>query len=342
MIAHSTRTWLRRGLLGAGMLAWLGSMAAQETAKPAPPTSAEAPKSQFPKQTFTYKTVGECNIQADVYRPPGTGPRPGILWVHGGALISGSRENLRTVQMERYVSAGFVVVSIDYRLAPETKLPAIIDDLREAYAWMRAKGPALFGLDADRIGVIGHSAGGYLTQMSGFVLTPRPKALVSFYGYGDIVGEWYSRPAPFYSKSPAVPRDEAYAAVGGAIVTEGSGRSRGRFYLYCRQQGLWPKEVSGFDPDKEPRAFDRFCPIRNVTRDYPPTMLLHGDTDTDVPFQLSVDMDKELTRHGVRHEFIQMKNRGHGFDGGREALRDPEITGVFDRVIAFLKEHLGS
>jgi len=56
-----------------------------------------------------------------------------------------------------------------------------------------------------------------------------------------------------------------------------------------RQNGLWPKEVAGFDPDKEPRAFDRFCPIRNVTKDYPPTLLLHGDNDTDVPHQQSVD-----------------------------------------------------
>ena len=67
-----------------------------------------------------------------------------------------------------------------------------------------------------------------------------------------------------------------YRAVGGPVISESSGKNnRGRFYLYCRQQGIWPKEVAGVDPDKEPRAFDKWCPIRNVTAAYPPTLLIH-------------------------------------------------------------------
>lgn len=298
-----------------------------------------AEDSAYSKQSFTYKVVGDCQIQADVYRLPDHVVRPAILYIHGGALIMGNREGIGGQQLNRFVEAGYVVVSIDYRLAPETKLDGIIEDIQDAYAWVWAKGPGLFQIDPNRIGVVGGSAGGYLTLMTGFCVNPRPRALVSFYGYGDIGGTWYSRPDPFYNLQPAVPKEEAYGAVGGPVISGSSGKdNRWRFYLYCRQQGLWPMEVTGHDPDKEPNAFDKFCPIRNVTRDYPPTMLLHGDKDTDVPFEQSALMAKELKRRGVAHEFIAVPNGGHGFD--RVGLGDPEFARTFERVLAFLDKHV--
>src|SRR5262249_16244546 len=153
----------------------------------------------------------------------------------------------------------------------------------------------------------------YLTQVTGHLIRPRPRALVSFYGYGDIAGAWYSRPDAYYSQQPAVPQEEALLAVGKHAISETLGPDlRGRFYLYCRQQGLWPRDVAGDDPDREPRAFNPFCPIRNVTREYPPALLLHGDRDTDVPYQQSVDMAAKLKETGVEHELITMPGGGHG------------------------------
>src|SRR5262245_54516517 len=61
----------------------------------------------FSKQTHTYKTVGDCKIQADVYRIPDDVVRPAILWIHGGALIIGNRGQLHPDQLERYIQAGF-------------------------------------------------------------------------------------------------------------------------------------------------------------------------------------------------------------------------------------------
>src|SRR5437660_1618353 len=83
----------------------------------------------------------------------------------------------------------------------------------------RDKRPGLFHIDPKKIAVMGGSAGGYLTLTSGFRVKPRPAALVSFWGYGDIAGAWYSRPDPFYSKLPAVPKEEAYAAVGREVIS---------------------------------------------------------------------------------------------------------------------------
>jgi acetyl esterase/lipase len=307
----------------------------------------------YTRQTYTYKTVQDCQIQADVYQIPGEERQPAILWIHGGGLIMGDRSALPAEQAEYYLAAGYTVVSIDYRLAPETKLPAIIEDVQDAWAWLRGQGAALLNIDPERIAVIGHSGGGYLTLMAGLYVHPRPKALVSFYGYGDIVGEWYSRPDPFYSKQPAIPPDVAYRGVGGQALAGSSvvnaSDPRLLFYLFCRQQGLWPKEVTGYDPHTEPEAFEAYCPIRLVTADYPPTLLLHGDQDTDVPFELSKQMAATLKQNQVPHQLITMEGLGHMFDifpegssqTALKGLKHPRVAKAFDAVLAFLAEQMG-
>jgi acetyl esterase/lipase len=304
----------------------------------------------FSKATYTYKRVGECDIKADVYRLPGTDVRPAVMWIHGGALIFGDRGTVRPDQLQRYLRAGYVVVSVDYRLAPETKLPAIIDDVRDAYRWVREKGPALFSVDPDRIALVGNSAGGYLALMAGSSLTPRPKAVVSFYGYGDITGEWTTRPDRHYLKLERVTKEEAYRAVGGQVLSESPLFPRVMFYNYCRQNGLWPREVAAVDPDKEPDKLEQLSPIRHVTKEFPPTLLLHGDKDTDVPFGESARMAETLRRFGVQHQLIRMHNYDHLFDvfptgwtpdAEPLGLKDPKVAAAYDRVVAFLRKHLG-
>src|SRR2546425_5185959 len=303
--------------------------------------AAEAPEKaslEPEKKTYTYKSIGDCSIQADVYRPADDRVHPAIFWIHGGALIGGHRGNISTEQARRYLGEGWVVVSIDYRLAPETKLASILEDVDDAYRWVREKGPELFRVAPDRIAVVGPSAGGYLTLVSGYRFKPRPRALVAFYGYGDIAGDWYTKPDPFYAKQPAVPREEAYRAVGEKALSGAPGpNERMRFYLFCRQQGLWTKEVAGHDPAKGPQSLEPFCPIRNVTRDYPPALLLHGDKDTDVPFAQSEQMAQELKRQGVEHKFIPIPGGPHGFD---RDIKSPQVAAAFEEVLTFLRKQL--
>jgi acetyl esterase/lipase len=289
------------------------------------------------KQTYTYKTVGACDIKADVYRASAEKKSPVVVWIHGGALIMGHRGGIDAALRDRMLSAGYTVVSIDYRLAPETKLPQIIEDVQDACRWVRKEGPTLFGIDPDRLAVAGGSAGGYLTLMTGFCVQPVPKALVSFWGYGDIVGPWYSRPDAFYRRQPLVSSEQARSAVGTDVIADGSGpNNRQQFYLYCRQNGLWPKEVTGHDPETEPDTFSAFCPVRNVSPTYPPTLLVHGTNDTDVPYSLSESMDQELAKKGVPHELITIPGGGHGLGG----LDKERVTMIYDRTIAHLNKYI--
>jgi len=288
--------------------------------------------------TFVYKTTPQSSLRLDrMAAEPGPGLAPAVLWIHGGALIFGSRQWWRPWQVERYRRAGYAFLAMDYRLAPETKLPAIREDLQDAWQWIQKYGRDQLKIDPRRVAVVGHSAGGYLTLLAGACLKPASAALVSFYGYGDIIGPWYSQPDSFYrSTEKPVSEAAARACVGEKELVEGLD-DRFPFYLYCRQQGRWPCEVAGRDPRQEPGFFAAFCPVQNVTRHYPPTILLHGDKDTDVPCAQSKMMAAALKKAGVEHELCIIPGGEHSFD---QDQNHPSVQEAFRRVLAFLHQHL--
>lgn len=286
------------------------------------------------ENTFEYKKTDNCSILADVYAVS-TPHSPVILYIHGGALIFGSRKDIMAKQIELYNHAGFTVASIDYRLAPETKLPAIIEDIQDAFHWVKHQGPRIFHADANRIAVVGSSAGGYLALMAG-TFVEKPRAIVSFYGYGDILADWYTSPSEFYCRKPMLTREEAYYSIGKNTLSEGAVH-RFLYYLYCRQQGIWPSEVTGYHSNWDQDRLHQFCPIYNITEDYPPTLLLHGDKDTDVPYGESVQMAEELVKHGIDSSLITIKDGDHLFDAN---MSDPAVAKAFQLVLRFLRSRL--
>ncbi len=191
-------------------------------------------------ETHTYKTVGDLAIKADVYRQQGQQSRPAAVWIHGGALIGGHRGEVPGRVKKHMLDAGYTLVSLDYRLAPETKLPEIIQDVEDAFGWIRRDGPRLFNIDANRIAVIGGSAGGYLTLTSGFRVNPRPTVLLSLWGYGDLIGDWYSKPSPHpRHQQSKMTREEAYRQVSGPAISD-----------CARPQRRWRRVLSILSPDR--------------------------------------------------------------------------------------------
>ena len=302
------------------------------------PNWARAEEAKTVVKTFTYKQVGDLEIKADLIRADDEVTRPVVVWIHGGALINGNRASVSGRMRQMLLEAGYAIVSIDYRLAPETKLPAIITDLEDAFAWLHKEGPQRLNIDTEKIVVSGGSAGGYMTLTSGFRVQPRPAALVAFWGYGDLVGDWYSKPSPHprHHRSK-LSKAEAFAQVSGPPISDSRERkgNGGAFYQYCRQQGIWPQEVSTWDPQKEPEKFYPYMAVKNVSKDYPPTLLIHGTADTDVPYEQSVMMARELKKHGVEHELISISGGEHGLGGG-----DPKaIDAAYKAALAFIKRH---
>ena len=302
------------------------------------------------KTTVAYREVNGHRILADVYRPEDAKIRPVIVWIHGGALIMGNRE-LDSLEGREDVTGfdflafakaeGYAIVSIDYRLAPETKLPDIISDLEEAFRWLASDGAKQFHLNPRRVVVAGASAGGYLTLVTGYRVRPKPKALVALYGFGDLIGDWSSKPNPYPRYNlRKISREEAESQTDGTVISDSNERKGdgSLIYMYCRQNGLWSEEVSGFARSTIADKITPFEPIRNVTPDWPPTLLLHGTQDTDVPYEQSELMAKKFKEKGVPFTLIPIDHGEHGFEGG-----DPQkIKEAYKALAKFIKEHLNS
>ncbi|MCY3779167.1 MAG: alpha/beta hydrolase [Chloroflexi bacterium] len=103
----------------------------------------------------------DCDIPLAIYQPPGPGPRGGLLWFHGGGYIVGDeRDDTRCVEIAEFV--GCTVVSVGYRLAPESTFREIISDSFAALNWTVDQAPEL-GIDRRRVAIGGRSAGGGLS-----------------------------------------------------------------------------------------------------------------------------------------------------------------------------------
>jgi acetyl esterase/lipase len=292
----------------------------------------------YAKSTHVYKkTPKGLSIEADVYRVQDDKVRPILLWLHGGGLIYGSRKELRQERLQDYIRAGYTVVAADYRLAPESKLPEIVGDVKDALAWVHKNIKLLKG-DARLIGAVGHSAGGYLAQTLGTLPAP-PKALVSFYGYGKITSPWYAEKSTYYNGFPKVRADTAAESLGQSEIEKSSGElNRSQYYIYLRQSGTWPQGVSGGrDPRTDAAWFAPYEPAQRVSRSFSPTLFLHGKRDADVPVQESETMAAALKAKGVEARLVTNPGWGHAF----EENQDFNAREIFQQeVFPFLDKHL--
>lgn len=113
-----------------------------------------------PEQRFIPGAAGAPEVRVLVYRPPAAaGPSPGLLHMHGGGYVLGDPEINDASNRAMVLEHGCVVVSVDYRLAPETRFPGALEDCYAALVWMRDHAGEL-GLDVARIAIAGESAGG--------------------------------------------------------------------------------------------------------------------------------------------------------------------------------------
>jgi acetyl esterase len=100
-------------------------------------------------------------LRLRLYRPAGSDGRGCLVWLHGGGFTTGNLDTHDALCRRLAAGAGVPLLSVDYRLAPEHRFPAAVDDAAAALAWAAAEG-ARFGIDAARIAVGGSSAGGNL------------------------------------------------------------------------------------------------------------------------------------------------------------------------------------
>ena len=286
-------------------------------------------------RSYVFKEEDGLTFRVEVHSYGTDDVRPGIFVVHGGGFILGDRFEIIEGVIEDLLDDEFVIMSVDYRLAPESKMSDAWDDISDGYQWVLNNGPSLFHLDPMRVAVYGESAGSFYAQLAGYRLSPRPKAVVSFYGANDLLGTFGMEPG-----FPGWIIDEEYAlaTIGDEPLLSGDFERR-FYYGYCRQQVILPFEVTGLDPIVDASVYDTlFCPLRNVTADYPPTILVHGTEDNDVPLTETYNMIEALTAADVPWEVNIVQGGGHVLDTGSA---DPaDIEAAFLQVRSFLDDYV--
>src|SRR5947209_16040053 len=138
------------------------------------------------KQNVEYASPDGVRLLLDLHIPDGPGPFPTAILVHGGGFDEGGKSTNVRPLFAPLADAGFAWFSIDYRLAPKVHFQEALDDVFTAIKWVKANA-AEYHVDANRIALIGESAGGYLVNYAGTHMTPETSvaAVVDFYGPSD-------------------------------------------------------------------------------------------------------------------------------------------------------------
>jgi acetyl esterase/lipase len=262
-----------------------------------------------------YCTGGGKPLLMDVFIPKNRSavPTPAVLWIHGGGWEHGDKSGNGIAQL--LANAGFVSATITYRLSDEASFPAQIEDSKCAIRYLRANA-AKYGLDPDRIGVAGSSAGGHLAEL--VATADRSAGLEGTGGWGN-----------FSSKVQA-----AVSYFGPSDLTVSAKQFPSDTYQVV------VKFIRGTEQEK-PALYRKASPIFYVSKDDPPLLLVHGERDEGVPFDQSVRMFESYCRAGLAVEFIAVENSGHDFKPVGNSALSPSLETIHQRTIDFFKRYLG-
>lgn len=148
-----------------GILALLAIAMPRASAQGPTSASLDLPKGLVLTQDVAYGTASKAQRLDILFPEDRAQPRPAIVHIHGGGWHAGDKGGRNTFELMRtFAKAGYVALSINYRMSGEAKFPAAVEDCKLALRWLRAHAPD-YGVDPDRIGVIGPSAGGHLSAM---------------------------------------------------------------------------------------------------------------------------------------------------------------------------------
>ena len=280
----------------------------------AAPTPPPVPEGIVVLHDVVFGKGGTQDLHAEIAYPKNaTGLLPALLEIHGGGWIKGSQKEGPFSPIVRDAQAGYFAASIEYRLDNVAKWPAQIQDCKLAVRWLRANA-ATYHVDPNRIGVQGGSAGGHLAACLGTMadvqeyegdggypgVSSAVQAVVDFFGPTD-----FTHPANY---SPAAIK-----------LTEG---------------------LFGVPYEQNPDLWKSGSPLFYVKAGDPPMFLIHGDSDSLVPLAQSTVFDEALTKAGVPHQFLIVKNGEHSLKPKAGTKIDPGWPDINNAVIAFFDKYL--
>jgi acetyl esterase/lipase len=229
---------------------------------------------------IVYRHASGKDLHLDLYENAAQSPAPVLVYFHGGAWIRGEKPESYG-GFRAWLSAGFSVVTVEYRLTGDATAPAAVEDVRCSLAWVKSNAAA-HHLDASRVVVYGTSAGGHLALMAGMLPAgndidpadcrdqPKVVAILDFYGP--------------YHLDPTLP---------GAFTS--------------------PSTAKWIGPVADVTAMEhKMSPAAYVRRGQPPVFIAHGDADPTVPYLASQTLKQDLDKAGVPNIMVTVPQGHHG------------------------------
>ncbi|KAM0755429.1 alpha/beta-hydrolase [Meredithblackwellia eburnea MCA 4105] len=257
-------------------------------------------------------------LWADVYLPSTGAPAsgyPAAMYIHGGGVCQGNTEGILRVahQAAQLLEAGILVVSIDYRLQPHVILSEICGDVQFGLDWVRqgGLGEAIGSkIDAERVGVFGHSSGGQLSSWLALTAQPPIRAVVDGFG-------WCILPLDLQNET-----EELKAARAKIINLPAASSTRERM------DPSWINDPDQSEQDRlayvialfgagntipEGKPTPAEDPWSLAKSPSPPFLVVHGTEDPAVPYDISVRFHQKLVDAGVDATLVPVPGAGHGW-----------------------------
>jgi acetyl esterase/lipase len=302
-------------LVGCGPVASKGVVPTPSASTPTPAPARGLPASSV-QRGVTYCTAAGVPLTMDVYAPSqvSASPAPVAMYIHGGAWMHGTSAlgvgGINEVIESELVAQGFLVVSVNYRLAPQYRWPAQIEDVKCAVRYLRANA-STYNLDPARIGVWGSSAGGHLVSMLG---TAQPNA-----GYD--VGQYLNQS----SRVQAV-----VDMFGPADLTAGD---------WSPSVASIVQQVFGVTGGRDDPVLRKASPVSYVESGDPPFLIIQGTVDWTVPATQSQELAARLHAAGVPATLVMVQNAGHGFAPTGGAI-NPSLQQIEAMTVSFFRKQL--
>jgi acetyl esterase/lipase len=264
------------------------------------------------QRNITYCTVNGVQLKMDFYYPQTARVQsaPVAVYVHGGGWSAGDKaDGEATTDIPELTAQGYLVAAINYRLAPQYKFPAQIEDVKCAIRSLRAHS-AVYHLDPNHVGVWGGSAGGHL---------------VSLLGVADASAGWDV--GQYTDQSSRVQAVVDMFGPADLTVPDFNG-------LHTQ---LLEQVFGTTDPNSE--ALKRASPVTWISSGDPPFLILQGEKDNVVPPSQSQEFYDKLKAASVPATLVMVQNAGHGFTpvGGPISPSRSELTKM---IADFFDQHL--
>ncbi|WP_409310591.1 alpha/beta hydrolase fold domain-containing protein [Pectobacterium sp. B1J-3] len=261
-------------------------------------------------------------LKMDILQPESTKSLPVVLYITGGGFINANKDNYLQQRL-KIAEAGYVVASMEYRVAPAVLFPAPLEDVKSAIRYLRANADK-FGIDGNHTAVFGSSAGGYLAAFAGTTNGTKQfdkgenldqssdvQAVIDFYGLSDLTRVGEGLDDNIVQKHTSASATEAIWVNGTAVFNDGGPITR--------------------YPDRAAAA----NPIGYISQATPPFLIMHGSADTVVSPRQTERLHHALTEKKIESTYYVIKGAVHG---GPHWLQ-PDVMKI---TLRFLDKHLKS